>query len=154
MRLLYNKKWPKKTPSHQSPDFYGILASRVVGRFEGNVGIFEYNPNIIPEKSCCIRILTRLLLRNIKWNLGLNLLLALPKYIWEYAYTIIPLKVGRLKKTFGMVGKWNHFLESASHIFFFSHAPCRLKRRLWVDGEAWLVAIVSRVWELWREGYG
>ena len=35
----------------QSQDFYGILASRMVGRFEGKVGTFGLNTDMILENS-------------------------------------------------------------------------------------------------------
>ena len=35
----------------QSPDLYGILASRMVGRFEEKVGKFRSNPHIMSENS-------------------------------------------------------------------------------------------------------
>ena len=53
------KWWNLKGYARQSPDFYGILASRMVGRFVGKVGRIRWNPNIMPENSYEIRILTR-----------------------------------------------------------------------------------------------
>ena len=41
----------------QSPDFYGILASRMVGRFEGKVGRLGWNLKIRSEKESIDKIL-------------------------------------------------------------------------------------------------